>query len=588
MLINRLFETVIPLLPYLGPFAVTHKPDINVVPLPTQYTIGQGATPICLSPNFSIKSVAGAFHTYPTDLLQAMSATEDRLKNVTARYLSVAGGREFFPGYSDKLSSCQYFLDSVYVDLTAYNGTSDILEEATRPVEERPLLEAYSLDMPLKRRAAFIKARGALGAFRGLTTLDNLFYRVEDSTSEGAGRVYAPWAPYSIADKPAFGWRAFLLDTSRHYFSVDSILKTLDTMASVKLNVFHWHVTDSNSWPLDIPAYPNLAKKGAYSPLEVYSDEDVRNIIEYAGHHGIDTLLEIDTPGHTASIYPSHPSHVACFESTPFHQYAHQPPAGQLRFASEQVMKWTEGLLREVSALASSQYLSTGGDEINVDCMLKDGPTARDLKNNDWTLDDALDRFTAVTHAPIRAAGKTPVVWQEMVLDHGEMPSLGNDTIVDIWVNSADARKVLNKGFRIVHASADYFYLDCGQGGWIGQEGGGNSWCDPLKSWAKIYSFDPFLDVEDDERHLVLGGQTSLWAEQTDETNLEPTIWPRAAALAEVFWSGPGPDGRPRSTISALPRMHDVRYRMVSRGVRAAPLQPHWCALRPGACVFGG
>ncbi|WVQ75375.1 hypothetical protein IAR50_004995 [Cryptococcus sp. DSM 104548] len=588
MIIDKVIETVIPLLPYFGPSTITHKADINIVPLPIQYTTGGGHTPICLSSNFSIEPVAGAAHTYPSDLLQAMSVSGDRLKDTTARYLSTTGGREFFLGYTDKLAPCRYFLDTVFVDMTAYNGTSDIMAEATRPVEERPTLEAYSLDIPLNQNAAFIQASGPLGVFRGLTTLENLFYRVDNGAVDLEGPVYAPWAPYAIDDKPAFGWRAFLLDTSRHYFSIDSILKTLDTMASVKLNVFHWHVTDSNSWPLDLQAYPNLAKKGAYSPYEVYSEDDVRRVIQYAGHRGIDTLLEIDTPGHTASIYPSYPSYVACFESTPFKNYAHQPPAGQLRFASEQVTKWAEGVLKEVSALAASLYLSTGGDEINVDCMLEDGSTVKDLKSNGWTLDEALDRFTAVTHTPIRASGKTPVVWQEMALNHGEMASLGNDTIVDIWVDSADARKVLDKGFRVVHASADYFYLDCGQGGWIGEEGGSNSWCDPLKSWAKIYSFDPFKDVKNDERHLVLGGQTSLWAEQTDETNLEPTAWPRAAALAEVFWSGPGPDGRPRSAVSALPRMHDARYRMVSRGVRAAPLQPHWCALRPGACVMGG
>jgi len=154
-------------------------------------------------------------------------------------------------------------------------------------------------------------------------------------------------------------------------------------------------------------------------------------------------------------------------------------------------------------------------------------------------------------------------------------------------VNSADARRVLDKGYQIVHAAADYLYLDCGQGGWVTQEGGGNSWCDPFKSWARMYSFDPYRDVTDEQKRQVLGGQVSLWAEQTDETNLESVMWPRAAAVAEVFWSGAGANGYPRSAMDALPRMHDVRYRMVDRRVRAVPLQPHWCALRRGACNFG-
>jgi hexosaminidase len=96
-----------------------------------------------------------------------------------------------------------------------------------------------------------------------------------------------------------------------------------------------------------------------------------------------------------------------------------------------------------------------------------------------------------------------------------------NDTIVHTWLAPSDARKVLDKGYRVVHASAEYFYLDCGLGGWIGEEGGGNSWCDPYKSWTRIHSsvasisvvrsvlmvrFDPFVNVTDSQRERVLGG----------------------------------------------------------------------------------
>ncbi|OXG85443.1 hexosaminidase [Cryptococcus neoformans A2-102-5] len=585
MLFNGLLEAVSLSLPFFSsPSPLSAKPDINVVPLPRHYIIGDGSTPVCLSTNFSIQPAPSSSVIFPADLQEAIVSTRHRLKNTRVTYLSPNEGSEFFSGGSGAIRSCAYYLDTLYIDLTAYNGT-DILSETIAPVEERAELETYTLDLSLKGKA-MINSRGALGAFRGLSTFEGLFYSLETEV-KGSDRVYAPLAPYHIEDKPSFGWRAVLLDTSRHYFSVPSILKILDTMAMVKLNVFHWHVTDSNSWPLDLDRYPELAAKGAYSRSETYSQKDIQMIIDYAGHRGIDTLLEIDTPGHTASIAPSHPSFVACFESTPFKHSAHQPPAGQLRFADEKVIKWTAQLLQEVGSLSKGRYFSTGGDEINMNCMLEDIPTASKLKARGWTLDDALDHFTEKTHAPLRQAGKTPVVWQEMVLSHGKMPSLTNDTIVDIWVNSSDARKVLDQGYRIVHASADYFYLDCGQGGWFGEEGGGNSWCDPMKTWARMYSFDPFKDVKAEERHLILGGQTSLWTEQTDETNLEPTLWPRAAALAEVFWSGPGPDGRPRSANKALSRMHDIRYRMVGRGVRATPLQPRWCALRPDACILG-
>lgn len=126
-----------------------------------------------------------------------------------------------------------------------------------------------------------------------------------------------------------------------------------------------------------------------------------------------------------------------------------------------------------------------------------------------------------------------------------------------------------------------------------------------------MLSFDPYACFSDQESYKngkdrVLGGQACLWAEQTDETNLETVVWPRTAALAELFWTGDKVGGanyprgkfgghpfvisdseslKPEDTVEALPRMHDIRYRMVDRGVRAVPLQPHWCALRPGASL---
>jgi hexosaminidase len=128
------------------------------------------------------------------------------------------------------------------------------------------------------------------------------------------------------------------------------------------------------------------------------------------------------------------------------------------------------------------------------------------------------------------------------------------------------------------------------------------SWCEPAKSWHRLcvaaalpdtrlsrvcrYSYDPLDGLRNDQHHLVQGGQVALWSEQADAINVEQLFWPRAAAFAEVFWRGgrlgDGPDDR--SFGEALPRLHDLRYRLVRRGVAAVPLQPHWCAIRPGEC----
>lgn len=96
---------------------------------------------------------------------------------------------------------------------------------------------------------------------------------------------------------------------------------------------------------------------------------------------------------------------------------------------------------------------------------------------------------------------------------------------------------------------------------------------------SQAYSFDPLANLTTDQHSLVLGGQHLLWTEQSSSSNIDPVIWPRAAASAELFWSGPGGD-----SAAALPRLHELSFRLQNRGVAAIPLQPLWCALRPGVC----
>lgn len=381
-----------------------------------------------------------------------------------------------------------------------------------------------------------------------------------------------------------------MLDTSRNFFSVKDLERTLDAMSMVKMSVFHWHVVDSQSFPLDIPGFSEVSQKGAYSRNERYSTEDVQHIVRYAGERGVDVLMEVDVPGHTASIAKSHPEHIACPWATPWNTYALEPPAGQLRVSSASTRKFTASLIQSIAKTLPSSMFGTGGDEINVQCYLDDQQSQEELKAagyplNEHGIDRMLDDFIQTTHGALQEVKKTPVVWEEIALNH-DLTTLSNNTIVTIWKDSGRAVEAVNKGFRIVHAPSNYFYLDCGGGGWLGDWAAGNSWCDPFKTWQKAFSFDPLDAIRPSQEHLVLGGQQLLWTEQSSPENLDSIVWPRAAASAEVFWSG-SIKGSNRTINSALPRLHDLRYRMVQRGIKAIALQPHWCALNPEECNAG-
>jgi hexosaminidase len=232
---------------------------INLLPLPTRHTTGNKV--ICLSPDFSIK-----FDSHvPEDLKKAAQRVENGIWNHKHQYLSVKRGAEFFV----EGNGCEYTLSTLEV-IVDYHGhhMPSIMDSAIRSAEDRPDLEAYTLSIPLGDRAT-IKSPTALGAYRGLTTFENLFYHIPadsegqaegsksgiltkpdslgethqlplgsgghtdqasdvsgtGSRSEVKGKWYAPAAPYEIEDKPAFGWRAVMLDTSRNWFGKEAILK---------------------------------------------------------------------------------------------------------------------------------------------------------------------------------------------------------------------------------------------------------------------------------------------------------------------------------------------------------------------------
>lgn len=564
---------------------------------PIPRTLSTGTAALTIADGFSI-DIHGIEHA-PSDLKNAVSRTRHYIQEDKLGRLVVGRG----PGQGVSLGDAPR-LSKLVLRLVDTNQTAatvnlllnydyaapdtkqllgikaqtrvpSISEITALPVEQRD--ESYRLDIPSDGSDAVLVANTTLGLLRGLTTFSQIWYQHGEWT-------YTVEAPFKIIDEPYYKWRGLLLDTARNYFPVADIKRTLDAMSWTKINMFHWHVVDSQSFPLVLPEVPELSSQGAYSSEQQYSTAELDDIVAYAAARGIDVMLEIDTPGHTAAVHHSHPEYVACFEAAPWTSYANEPPAGQLRLTEPEVVRFTQKLFKAAIKHTPGKYFSTGGDEINLRCYAEDPVIQTSLNSTGQTLLQALATFTKETHQVLLENEKIPVVWEEMVLEHGDL-HLDNDTVVLVWISSANAKSVAEAGHKIVHAPNDYFYLDCGHGIWVGNFTNGNSWCDPFKSWQKAYSFDPTANLTSTEATLVLGGQQLLWAEQSDPSNMDSIIWPRAAASAELFWTGPiHPNGGPLDGTEALPRLHDLRYRFVRRGVNAVALQPEYCALRPHAC----
>ncbi|KAG5221207.1 glycoside hydrolase family protein [Salix suchowensis] len=390
-------------------------------PLPRQ--ISTGNSTLKLAGNFDIKiSVRNA----PKDLQDAVSRTKSRLQSDKLERLVVGrGGAD-----AQAVRSGGATLSGLTLSLLAGAPVRSISEEAVVDVVSRS--EGYVLHVPSDGSAAALSANSTLGLLRGLSTFEQLWY-------DSDGTTYALGAPIDITDSPAYvlysslrAWikkpyRGFMLDTARNLyvdtwrlmarvvepftsFPLSDIKRTLDAMSWVKINTFHWHVVDSQSFPLVVPGFKELSDKGAYNPASVYTPNDVKDIVSYAAARGIDVIAEIDTPGHTSVISKSHPEHIACPEATPWASFANEPPAGQLRVASSGTVDFTTKLIKAASKMFSSKFFSIGGDEINTNCYNNDAQTQTDLAGR--TFEEALDTFTQATTGALKENGKVPVVWE--------------------------------------------------------------------------------------------------------------------------------------------------------------------------------
>ncbi|KAL2124498.1 hypothetical protein VTJ04DRAFT_863 [Mycothermus thermophilus] len=472
-------------------------------------------------------------------------------------------------------------------------STFEIVQTAKdKPSTFKPLAgevdESYKLSVSAEG-AAKLTAASSIGILRGLETFSQLFYQ------HSAGTFwYTPYAPVEVEDSPQFPHRGILMDTARHFFPVEDILRTIDAMSWNKLNRLHIHVTDSQSWPLVLPSMPEVSEKGAYHPSQTYSPTDIENIQRYGAIRGVEVYFEIDMPGHIGVVALSHPELIVAYNELPYHWWCAQPPCGAFKLNSTEVDKFLEKLfddfLPRVAPYAA--YFHTGGDELNKnDSMLDDGVRS----NSSDVLQPLLQKFIDAQHGRVRKAGLTPVVWEEIPLEWNI--TIADDTVVQAWLGEQSVKKLTEKGLKVIDSNYNFWYLDCGRGQWLNWDNGAafqlgypfNDWCNPTKSWRLVYSHDPVAGLTPEQAKLVLGGEVAVWSETIDSTNFDTLVWPRASAAGEVLWSGriDFATGQNRSQLDAAPRLNEFRERMVLRGVRSSPVQMTFCTQgKPEECEY--
>nr|XP_046251403.1 beta-hexosaminidase subunit alpha isoform X2 [Scatophagus argus] len=427
--------------------------------------------PLLIILQFVLQTVEGVW-----PLPQAITSSAERYSlNSQAFYFGYGRQSAAQPGCSVLDAAFKRYFSLIFPDHTSANGalrfsdskpfTLDISVDhddcESYPNEESS--ERYSLNV--SGGQASLNAETVWGAVRGLETFSQLVYQ-DDFGSYFVNKT-------EIEDFPRFQFRGILLDTSRHYLPVQTILKTLDAMAYSKFNVFHWHIVDDPSFPYQSGTFPDLSSKGAFHPMtHIYTQSDVRRVISYARLRGIRVLPEFDSPGHTKSWGKGQPDLLT-------HCYRGSIPSGTFGPVNPTLpstYQFMARLFKEVSSVFPDNYIHLGGDEVDFTCW-KSNPDVRAFMQKmgfgaDFTKLEAfyIENIVNITSA----LNKTSIVWQDVFDYHERRSSL---SVVEVWREGCylcEVRRVAKAGLKVILAAP--WYLD--------KPG-------PTHNWARYYTVWP-------------------------------------------------------------------------------------------------
>lgn len=362
-----------------------------------------------------------------------------------------------------------------------------------------------------------------------------------------------------IEDAPHFSWRGVLLDESRHFFGKDVVKRILDRMSDYKLNLFHWHLVDSQGWRIQIDRYPELTKRGGVRPMPdwehwirddgfgeygpfFYTKDDIREIVAYAAARHIRIVPEIEIPGHSRAVIMCYPQ-FSCVSMDVFMDMIRTSgkydQAGAVCLGNDDVIRFFENVLDEVCELFPYDTVHIGGDECPRDNW-KNCPKCKARMKAKEIADASGLQSWATAHFMKYLAdkGRRTVGWDE-ILQGGLAPG----AIVMSWRGHEGGIAAAQSGHEVVMCPHLYCYLDYPTGE-KDDRCAYPQFCFLEKRrlpLEKVYSFNPYEGMPKEHHRYIVGSQSLNWTESTwSEKDLAYKMWPRTCANAEVLWSGPG------------------------------------------------
>ncbi len=455
--------------------AAQDQRPLNLMPAPSG--LQMGTDHLTVDSSFSVASTG---HTEP------------RLDRAVERFLHQLARQTAIPRFAKPVSASKATL-IIRTD------------HASKEIQE--LGEDESYDLEVSADGAKLTAATPLGTMHGLQT----FLQLVEISPEGFA---APGV--TIHDKPRFPWRGLMIDTARHFIPLDILRRNIDGTEAVKMNVFHWHLSENQGFRVESKKFPKLHEMG--SDGLYFTQQEIRDLTAYARDRGIRVVPEFDVPGHSTAWFVGYPE----LASAPG-PYEVERKWGIFNPAfdptNEKTYKFLEQFIGEMAKLFPDHFFHVGGDEVNgkqwdANPKIQEYMRAHGIKNN-----QALQAyFNKRLQTIVTKHGKSMIGWDE-ILD----PSLPKDITIQSWRGQASLADAAKQGYRGLLSNG--YYLDLG---WPA---------------ARHYAVDPMsgaaANLSPEEKGRILGGEACMWAEYVNPENIDSRVWPRNAAVAERLWSPP-------------------------------------------------
>lgn len=451
--------------------------------------------------------------------------------------------RIVYPQGNEKMERNAHFLASYIKEVTGVEVqlTTTPGKQSINLILDSNIANPEGYELQINSDEVTLKAGSEAGIFYGIQTL----YKALPITQ---GKTIAALPAGSVKDFPRFGYRGFMLDVGRHFFSVDYLKEVIDMLALHNINYFHWHLTEDQGWRIEIKKYPKLTEVGSYrketivkpgsnefdgTPVKgFYTQEQAREIVKYAAERYITVIPEVDMPGHMMAALASYPE-LGCTGGpyevpTRFGVFDEVLCGG-----NEKTLQFAKDVINEIMDIFPSPYIHIGGDEcpkVRWEKCPKCQAKIRELKlkaTPEHSKENQLQAyFMGEVEKEINARGRKVMGWDEILEGNAT-----KSTTVTAWTSVKAGIRSAQLGHQTIVCPISHLYFS--NPGYNRLKG--------VSSVERVYNFEPVSDkLTPEEQKNIMGVQACIWTEWTkDTTKVEWQMMPRIAALSELQWSNP-------------------------------------------------